>query len=326
MPDREQKDRWVSFHRPVLAEAAVDWLATRGDGSYLDGTVGGGGHLELLLDRLGPTARVLGLDRDPQAIEAAGARLGDDGRLRLRQGLFGDLVQEAEREGMLPLDGILLDLGVSSRQLDDPSRGFTYREDAPLDMRMDPGSETSAADLLASCTEEELIRIFREGGEVPGARGLARAVADARRRAPVVRSGELTRLVEERAPARRRVKVLSQLFQALRIEVNDELGQLEAALTASLDALRPGGRMVVIAYHSLEDRRVKQFFVDEARGCTCPPDFPVCACGAAVRLRILTRRVVRASQEEISVNPRARSARLRAAERTMEHTVEEGEK
>lgn len=304
------------FHTPVLAETAIDWLVTDTGGKYLDGTVGGGGHLEQLLKRLGPAAEVLALDRDPEAIEAAGRRIGDDDRLRLRQGLFGELVHYAEREGMLPLDGILLDLGVSSNQLDDPARGFTYRVDAPLDMRMDPGSQTTAADLLASCSEGELKHIFRDGGEVRDAGRLARAVVEARLSAPLERSAQLKRLVEELTPPDRRLKVLSLLFQALRIEVNDELGQLEAALEASIEGLHPGGRLVVIAYHSLEDRRVKQFLRSEAKECTCPPDFPVCTCGAAPRLTILMRRAVKAPQEEIAANPRARSARLRAAERT----------
>lgn len=310
------------FHTPVLAETAIDWLVTETEGKYLDGTGGGGGHLERLLKRLGPAASVLGLDRDPQAIAAAGERIGDDGRLRLKQGLFGELVHHAAGEGMLPLDGILLDLGVSSRQLDDPARGFTYREDAPLDMRMGPESGTTAAELLARCSEEELERIFRDGGEVRDAGRIARAVIRVRLSAPLERSVELRRLVEELTPPKHLTKVLSQLFQALRIEVNDELGQLETVLTTSVDGLRPGGRLVVIAYHSLEDRRVKQFFRDEARGCTCPPDFPVCACGAVPRLRVLTRRVVKASQEEISTNPRARSARLRVAERAVTESVE----
>ena len=304
------------FHTPVLADAAVDWLVTETEGKYLDGTVGGGGHLERLLKRLGPGAEVLGLDRDPEAIAAARRRIGDDGRLRIKHGLFGELIHYAGREGMLPLDGILLDLGVSSNQLDDPERGFTYRVDVPLDMRMDPGSATTAAGLLAACSEEELKRIFREGGEVRNAGQLAGAVAEARCTAPLERSGQLRELVEKLVPPDRRIKVLSQLFQALRIEVNDELGQLEAALEASVEGLRPGGRLVVISYHSLEDRRVKQFFRREATGCVCPPDLPVCSCGVSPRLTTLTKRVVKALQPEIAVNPRARSARLRAAQRT----------
>ncbi len=269
------------YHRPVLAETAIDWLVTDIGGKYLDGTVGGGGHLAYLLERLGPAAAVLGLDRDTQAIEAAGERVGKDRRVRLRKGLYGELIHHAGQEEMLPLDGILLDLGVSSKQLDDSDRGFTYRSDAPLDMRMDQHSGFAATELLATCSLEELVRIFREGGEVRGAARFARAIVEARRSRPLQNSAELRGIVEELVPPQRQTKILSQIFQALRIEVNDELGQLDAGLDASLDALRPGGRLVVIAYHSLEDRRVKQFFRHMASQCRCPPDVPVCVCGGA---------------------------------------------
>ena len=305
------------YHRPVLAETAIDWLVTDIAGRYLDGTVGGGGHLVHLLERLGPAAAVLGLDRDTQAIEAAGERVGRDKRVRLRKGLFGDLIHHARQEEMLPLDGILLDLGVSSKQIDDSDRGFTYRSDAPLDMRMDQHSGLAANELLATCSLEELERIFREGGEVRGAARLARSIVEARRGKPLQSSAELRGIVEQLIPPQRHMKVLSQIFQALRIEVNDELGQLDAGLNASLDALRPEGRLVVISYHSLEDRRVKQFFRHEASQCNCPPDFPVCVCGVVPGLKILTGRAIQASQEEVAVNPRARSARLRVAERTV---------
>ena len=305
------------YHRPVLAETAIDWLVTDTAGRYLDGTVGGGGHLVQLLERLGPSAAVLGLDRDTQAIEAASDRVGRDRRVRLRQGLYGELIHHAGQEEMLPLDGILLDLGVSSKQLDDSNRGFTYRSDAPLDMRMDQHSGFAATELLATCSVDELERIFREGGEVRGAARLARTIVEVRRSKPLQSSAELRGIVEELIPPHRQTKALSQIFQALRIEVNDELGQLDAGLNASLDALRPEGRLVVIAYHSLEDRRVKQFFRHEASRCTCPPDFPVCICGVVPDLNILTGRAIQASQEEVADNPRARTARLRAAERTV---------
>ncbi len=304
---------WV-FHSPVLAETAIEWLVTRADGKYLDGTVGGGGHLAVLLDVLDEGAEVLAIDRDPEALRVAASREGIDERVVWRQGGFAELERMAGEEGLLPLDGILLDLGVSSGQLDGPERGFTYREDAPLDMRMDPGLPMTAANLIAKGSEADLERILREYGEVRDARGLARRIVEARAGAPVERSGELRKVVEAGTPPQRHRKVLSQVFQAFRIAVNDELGQLERALTGSLQALRPGGRLVIIAYHSLEDRLVKRFFRAQAGACTCPPGLPVCACGAETLLRILTRRVVKVSQEEISRNPRARSARLRAAE------------
>lgn len=303
------------FHSPVLAATAIEWLVTRANGKYLDGTVGGGGHLAVLLDVLEEGAEVLAIDRDPEALKETASRIGVEKRVVLRQGPFADLTRFAAEEGMLPLDGILLDLGVSSFQLDEPERGFTYRTDAPLDMRMDPGLPMTAAELIAEESEEELGRILREYGEVRDARGLARRIVKARTEAPLERSGDLRRVVEAGTPPHRHMKVLSQVFQALRIAVNDELGQLEQALAGSIEALRPGGRLVVIAYHSLEDRLVKKFFRARAGACTCPPGLPVCACGAEAVLQILTRRVVKVSQEEMSRNPRARSARLRAAER-----------
>ena len=310
------------YPSPVLAETAIEWLVTRADGRYLDGTVGGGGHLAVLLDVLEEGAEILAIDRDPEALKETAGRIGDGKRVVLRQGPFADLARFTEEEGMLPLDGILLDLGVSSFQLDEPERGFTYRADAPLDMRMDPDLPMTAADLIADESEEELGRILREYGEVRDARGLARRIVKTRMEAPLERSGDLRRVVEAGTPPHRHMKVLSQVFQALRIAVNDELGQLEQALAGSIDVLRPGGRLVVIAYHSLEDRIVKEFFRMQAGACTCPPGFPVCACGAEALVEVLTRKAVKVSQEEISRNPRARSARLRVAERLARERAE----
>ena len=304
------------YHRPVLLEETIELLAVREDGRYVDGTAGGGGHLARLLERLGPGGRVLGIDRDPDALEASRRRIAHDGRARLRQGPFGRLREMASEEGMLPLSGVLLDLGVSSRQLDEAAKGFTYRGDAPLDMRMDPSDPRTAADLLAEADEEELADLLRTYGEVRKARALARAVVRARKEGPITRSGELRGIVEDHVPPHLHNKVLSQVFQALRIAVNEELDQLDRALDGAVDALEHGGRLVVISYHSLEDRKVKHFMREAARGCTCPPDFPVCVCGAEPSLRLLTRGAVMPSEEEIASNPRARSARLRGAERT----------
>jgi len=300
----------------VLLEQSIGLLVVRGDGTYVDGTVGGGGHLARLLEVLGPGGRVLGIDRDPDALEETRRKIGEDERARLRQGPFGRLRELAAGEDLLPLSGVLLDLGVSSRQLDDPSKGFTYRKDGPLDMRMDPTSPLTAAELLAEAGAEELTRILSSYGEVRKARTLARAVVRARERQPLRRSGELRRIVEEHTPPHLRNKVLSRVFQALRIAVNDELGELDRALEGAVEALEPTGRLVVISYHSLEDRRVKRFMREAARGCTCPPDFPVCVCGAEPTLRLLSRGAVMPDEQEIESNPRARSARLRAAERT----------
>ncbi len=313
---RPQRSAPDVYHVPVLARAAVEALVTDPGGRYLDATAGGGGHLALLLDSTGGEAKVLGIDRDPQALAAAAACTEGTDRVVLRRGAFADLAGIAAEEGMIPLDGILFDLGVSSRQIDDPTRGFTYREDAPLDMRMDPEARRTAADVLAESEVEELERIFREYGELRDARGLARAINEVRRRAPLTRSGQLVRIVELRTPPHRRTKTLSRLFQSLRIAVNDELAQLEAALDSSVDALKPGGRLVVIAYHSLEDRRVKEFLRACSGQCRCPPDLPVCVCDARPLFTTLTRRPVVPAAEEIDANPRARSARMRVAERT----------
>jgi len=304
------------FHVPVLARQAVEALLTDPDGRYLDATTGGGGHLRLLCEQTGGEARILGIDRDPQALAAAGTRTQGDDRVTLRRGSFADLDRHAAHERMTPLHGILLDLGISSRQIDDPERGFTYREDAPLDMRMDPDQTGTAADVLAESDVEELARIFSTYGELRNARGLARAIVEAREAGPLTRSSELVRIVAGRTPPHRRNAELSRVFQSLRIAVNDELGQLEKALDASVDVLGPGGRLVVISYHSLEDRRVKEFVRENAGECRCPPDLPVCACGAVALFAPLTRKPVVPSDAEIEANPRARSARMRVAERT----------
>jgi 16S rRNA (cytosine1402-N4)-methyltransferase len=306
------------YHIPVLVEETVALLVTRRDGTYIDGTAGGGGHTGRLLAALGADARVLALDRDPGAVRVLGTCLGGEKRVIVRRGAFGELARIAEMEGLAPVDGVLLDLGVSSRQIDDPRLGFTYREDAPLDMRMDPDLPVTAADLLARLDERELTELFREGGEVPNARALARAVVRGRDQAPLERSADLRRIVEAHAPPRARTQALSRVFQALRIRVNDEFGQLEAGLAGAMRTLRAGGRLAVIAYHSLEDRRVKHYLREKARGCICPPDFPVCACGHSPELRVLTPRAVRPSEAELAANPRSRSARLRVAERTAE--------
>ncbi len=318
-PDTESPDGVESFHRPVLAEPSIASLVTRKEGRYLDGTVGGGGHLAKLMSSLGAGARVLGMDRDPHAIETTRRRVGDDERVVLRQAAFGDLARIAGEEGMLPLDGILLDLGVSSRQLDDPERGFTYREEASLDMRMDPGSARSAADLLETLSIEELTTLLQEGGEVRSARRLARSIANVRNEHPLRKSSDLRRLVESLVPPHRLNAELSRVFQALRIRVNDEMAELDRALDHSIEALGPGGRMVVISYHSLEDRKVKRFFRERSKSEELPPGYGEGGAGPA--LRLITRKPIRPSEDEIAENPRARSASMRVAERTAEEEV-----
>jgi len=324
-------------HRPVMVDEVVALFSSVPPGVVVDGTVGGGGHAAAVLDACPPLG-VLGLDRDPEAVRAASARLGVYGsRAVVRQAAFGDLAIEVatgfdsgagrwpssgssghglsrEPPGGPLLSGVLLDLGVSSPQLDHPERGFSYRSDGPLDMRMDPGSGPAAVELVNRAGVDELSELFRAHGEDRLARRIARAVVDAR---PVVTTAQLADVVARAVPAsgRRRGHPARRVFQALRVTVNDELGQLTAVLPDALSLLAPGGRLVVISYHSGEDRLVKGALAHAATGgCVCPPGLP-CACGAEVRHRLVFRGSRHPTPEEVRDNPRAKSARLRAAER-----------
>ncbi|HEU4572193.1 MAG TPA: 16S rRNA (cytosine(1402)-N(4))-methyltransferase RsmH [Candidatus Limnocylindrales bacterium] len=307
-------------HLPVLAEEVIETLAPAPGSLQIDATLGGGGHTERILEASSPDGRVLGLDADPAAIERVRARLARFGdRLVLRQSNFREVGDVAPRAGFDAVDGALFDLGLSSYQLADVARGFGIRAGGPLDMRFDPSVGVPAAELLATLDADELTALFRRYGEEPNARRIGRAIVEARRTAPVSTAEELAALVERVAPGaprgRRRIHPATRVFQALRIAVNDELGALQAGLAAAVDLLRPGGRLVVLSYHSLEDRIVKRFIQAERRGCTCPPEFPVCVCGHAPRLRLVTRPSLTPTAAEVAANPRARSARLRAAER-----------
>ncbi len=309
-------------HRPVLLEESVALLGLEPGDVVVDGTVGGGGHAAALLERIGPSGRLVGLDVDDEALAEAGRRLGHPGdpRVTLVRASFRELRPVLSDLGIAAIDGLLLDLGVSSRHLDSAERGFRFSEDtagmSPLDMRMDRRTDATAADLLRTASAPELERWFREYGELPGAPRLARTIVEKRRRAPLRTAGDLIAVVREaRVGGGRRHHPATLVFQALRIALNDELGALTDGLDAALDALRPGGRVAVIAYHSLEDRVVKERLRGEERGCVCPPRVPVCVCGRVPRVRVLTRRPIVAGDDEIRANPRARSARLRVAER-----------
>ncbi len=308
-------------HLPVLVEEVLKMLAPAPGSLHIDATLGGGGHTERILEAANPDGRALGLDADPSAIARVAMRLGDryGDRLVLRQANFRDLATTARAAGFDPIDGCLFDLGLSSYQLADRDRGFGFRTGGPLDMRFDPSRGVPASELLASLDGDELTALFRRYGEEPKANRIARAIVDARRTAPVTSAEELAALVERVIPpnprVRRRTHPATRVFQALRIAVNEELDALEHGLSDALELLRPGGRLVVLSYHSLEDRIVKQFLRSERRGCVCPPVVPVCVCGRDPRLRLLTGRSVTPTPEEITRNPRARSARLRAAER-----------
>lgn len=300
------------YHVPVLVEEVMDALRPERGGVYLDGTLGGGGHAEALLER-GPEAHLVGVDRDPDAIVEAGRRLARFGdRVRLVPAVFADAITAA---GIAPdsLAGALLDLGVSSHQIDEDRRGFTFRAGAPLDMRMAAATrdEQSAADLLAELDEDGLTLLFRRYGEERRARHLARVIIEMREREPLTRSEHLGEAID-RALVRPTHQDRARIFQALRIAVNAEIEGLERALPAIREALAPGGVFVVLAYHSLEDRLVKETFREWSRACVCPPRLPVCACGGVAAGTLLTRKPVMASQDEIERNPRARSVRLRA--------------
>ena len=287
-------------------------LAPERGGLFVDATVGAGGHAEALLDA-GPRVRLLGLDRDPDALAAARVRLARFGeRVALRQADFGDL-DLVLSDDPAPA-GVLADLGVSSMQLDRAERGFSFRRDGPLDMRMGR-SGRSAADVVATASVEELTRIFREFGEERMAGKIARGIVAERARGPITTTRQLARVVAEQKGSREKIDPATRVFQALRIEVNQELVALARFLAAAVARLQQGGRVAVISYHSLEDRIVKDTFRRESGVCLCPPRLPACVCGARKALEVLTRRPIRPSEAEIERNPRSRSARLRAAEK-----------
>ncbi len=309
-------------HIPVLAEETVRLLTGgRVSGAFrmIDCTLGCGGHSSLVL-RQNPDAEILALDRDPQAIVRGAAALEFAAeRVFLRQTDFAGMKNAAEAVGWDQVNAILMDLGVSSPQIDDPKRGFSFRFDGPLDMRMDSSSPLTASRLLNTASAQELEKIFREYGEIREARQLAGAIMDVRKVKPLETTFEFAALCDKvlRKGARKNGPPAPTLcFQALRIAVNDELGQLRKALDAALDLLMPGGILAVISFHSLEDRIVKHFMAEMSEKCKCPPDFPVCICGWKPRLKILTRKPVTAGSEELKRNPRAACAKLRAAERT----------
>jgi 16S rRNA (cytosine1402-N4)-methyltransferase len=308
-------------HMPVLAEEVMSMLSPASGSLQIDATVGGGGHTERILEATNPDGRLLGLDADGAAIARVDSRLrprfGE--RLVLRRANFRELAAVAPDEGFGAVDGLLFDLGLSSFQLADTDRGFGIRAGGPLDMRFDTSRGVPASELLATLDADELTALFKRFGEEPNARRIARAIVDARRTAPVATAEELAALVERVGPGRprgrRRIHPATRVFQALRIAVNEELDALQDGLAAAVDLLRPGGRLVVLSYHSLEDRIVKRFFDTERKGCICPPELPVCVCGRSPRLRLVTRPSLTPTDAEIAENPRARSARLRAAER-----------
>jgi 16S rRNA (cytosine1402-N4)-methyltransferase len=303
----------ADYHVPVLVREACEFLITDPDGIYVDATLGGGGHAMAVLSRLGSEGRLIGIDRDADAIRTMNGRIHEgERRLHLVHGAFGDMETWVAGLGFHRVHGVLFDLGVSSRQIDDPGRGFSYLTDGPLDLRMDTRSGLRASDIVNGFSEKALADLFYRYGEERRSRAIAAAVVEARAEGSIETTGRLAEAVRRRAPGRWQVKTLARVFQALRIEVNDELGQLAKGLAAAARLLAPGGRLVAITYHSLEDRLVKRFFRPAA------PDTrrtPIQTRAEETGFQMLTKKVVRPSREEIKANPRARSAKLRASEK-----------
>lgn len=307
----------VFAHVSVLCREVAEWLYPEPGKRYLDGTLGGGGHTEEILIRSSPDGQVLGLDRDDEAIAAASQRLQRfGGRLVARQASFANARDILAEIGWSGVDGVVLDLGISSHQIDTPERGFSFRAEAPLDMRMDRRQSLNAQEILNAFSADELERIFRDYGEERNARRIARAIVDERRRVPIHRTGELVKIIEGvKRAGRRDHHRATQVFQALRIAVNQELQHLERFMETGFEALLPKGRMAVIAFHSLEDRIVKRAFRKWSRTCLCPPRVLRCQCGWSQKARLLTKKPIVPSAREIDNNPRARSAKLRVVER-----------
>ena len=306
----------AEFHTPVMGPETALRVVNDPNGVYVDGTVGGGGHAEHLLERMGPHGRLIGLDRDPEAVQAAAGRLRRfSNRLVIVETSFRELPGVLEKLKVKRISGALFDLGVSSHQIDAASRGFSYKKNGPLDMRMGPDALRSAKEVVNACSPEKLTRIFREFGEERAAGRIARAICRRRVREPLNNTFELAALISETAPGPQTIKTLSRVFQAIRIEVNGELDQLQETLEYAIGRLTTGGRIGVLSYHSLEDRTVKKVFRSASLGCVCPPDLPVCGCGRVPQARVLTPGGIRPDPAERQRNPRCRSATLRVAEK-----------
>jgi 16S rRNA (cytosine1402-N4)-methyltransferase len=307
----------MTYHTPVLLNEVVKQLQPRRGGLYVDCTVGGGGHAREVLRACGPDGQLIGLDWDEEAIAASRERLREFGaRVQLVRASYVEMERVLMSLGVTVVDGVLFDLGVSSRQFDEPGRGFSLHRAGPLDMRMSRQLGATARDILRGASLEELARIFRVYGEEKRSRAIARKIVAEREKSPLESTTELTRLVEQvTGPKRSAIHPATRVFQALRIVVNNELDNLRRGLEVASRFLRSGARMAVISYHSLEDRMVKHFFVEKSSGCICPPDLPVCACGRKETLRIVTKKPVACSKAEVAANPRARSAKLRVAEK-----------
>lgn len=306
-------------HVPVMLGECLDGLKIKADGVYVDGTVGGGGHSSEIVKRLSDKGRLICFDKDEDALKASGARLADfKDRVTFVHDDYKNMPERLDTMGVGKVDGILLDLGVSSYQLDNAERGFSYMKDAPLDMRMDRSQRVSAYEVVNTYGEDEIAKILFDYGEEKLARAIARKIVNRRSEKPIETTLELAKIVEDTYPAKTRWKYghpAKRTFQAIRIEVNDELSSLGEAITAMARRLEKGGRMAVITFHSLEDRIVKTAFKELSLACTCPPDFPVCVCGKVQEVELVNKKPIVASEKELDENPRSQSAKLRIVEK-----------
>ena len=306
-------------HKSVLLEETIEGLHIRPDGTYVDGTLGGGGHAYEIAKRLGDKGSIIGIDQDAAAIEAAGIRLKDFGeKVTIVRSNYCEMKSQLQKLGIDRVDGIILDLGVSSYQLDTAERGFSYREDAPLDMRMDTRQERTARDIVNDYSEMELYRVIRDYGEDKFAKNIAKHIVTARSKAPIETTGQLSGIIRQSIPMKYQKMSghpAKRTFQAIRIELNRELDVLKDSLDDMIDLLNPGGRLCIITFHSLEDRIVKSAFRKNEHPCTCPPDFPVCVCGKVSKGKVITRKPILPTKEEQEYNSRSKSAKLRIFER-----------
>ena len=307
-------------HKSVLLEETIDGLNVKADGIYVDGTLGGAGHAREVCKKLSAKGRFIGIDQDQDAIIAASERLAAYPQATIIRSNYCYMVPELAARGVTKVDGILLDLGVSSYQLDNEERGFTYRVDAPLDMRMDQRQTLTASDIVNNYEEKELYRIIRDYGEDKFAKNIAKHIVAARQVKPITTTGELTEIIRESIPMKMQVKSghpAKRTFQAIRIELNRELDVLRDSLDGMIDLLDDGGRLCIITFHSLEDRIVKTIFRKNENPCTCPSDFPVCVCGKKSKGKVITRKPILPSEQEMEENPRSKSAKLRIFERIL---------
>ncbi len=304
-----------AFHCPVLVEETLQQLDPRPNGVYLDATLGEGGHAAAILEASSPAGRVFGVDLDPRSLAYVKSRLsGYGGRFTCAQGNYADMAALAQAQGIAQVDGLLMDLGFSARQVQQPGYGFSFRSDEPLDMRFDPASPLSAEHIVNTFSEKDLAQLIFQYGQEPRSRAVARRLVRSR---PINSTGRLAELIAAAVGTRRgrRLHPATRTFQALRIAVNDELGNLESGINAAIQLLAPGATLAVISYHSLEDRIVKNFMARERTGCICPPAVPECRCGRTPTLVQTDRKIIRPSEQEVASNPRSRSARMRVARR-----------